>query len=138
MADKKLGFFNTNENLSKSNDETPVPRKGYSKEYQPPLVPRSPDTENTSVTPARVDESVKSDTVINKRIERKTMRVPEDQFFEFMALLDTSEYSYVYELLGDMIDQRLNTLNTSELRIYQSALDSIKRTEEKKKNRRKK
>ncbi|EBF5204862.1 hypothetical protein FH000_15225 [Listeria monocytogenes] len=66
------------------------------------------------------------------------MRVPDAQFFEFMALLDTSEYSYVYELLGDMIDQRLKTLNTNELRIYQSALESIKRTEEKKKNQKQK
>ncbi|EAD4839229.1 hypothetical protein WO46_15135 [Listeria monocytogenes] len=138
MADKKLGFFNTNEGSSKTDDVTPVPRKGYSKEYKPPLSPRNPDNENTAVTPVREDATSISEVVANNSSIRKTMRVPEDQFFEFMALLDTSEYSYVYELLGDMIDQRLNTLNTSELRIYQSALDSIKRTEEKKKSRRKK
>ncbi|WP_207578233.1 hypothetical protein [Listeria seeligeri] len=138
MADKKLGFFNTNENSSKTDDVTPIPRKGYSKEYKPPLSPRNPDKENTTITTVKEDESSTSENSGNKSDARKTMRVPEDQFFEFMALLDTSEYSYVYELLGDMIDQRLNTLNTSELRIYHSALDSIKRTEEKKKNRKRK
>ncbi|EGC8681604.1 hypothetical protein PX347_002855 [Listeria monocytogenes] len=138
MTEKKLGFFNTNENPSKADEVTPVPRKGYSKEYKPPLIPRNPDNENTTINPVQEAETQTSEIVGNKSTARKTMRVPEDQFFEFMALLDTSEYSYVYELLGDMIDQRLNMLNTSELRIYQSALDSIKRTEEKKKTRRKK
>ncbi|MBC1814123.1 hypothetical protein HCA60_16655, partial [Listeria booriae] len=107
-------------------------------EYKPPLNPRNPDNENTQTAPVNETDTSTTEIVASKSIARKTMRVPEDQFFEFMALLDTSEYSYVYELLGDMIDQRLNTLNSSELRIYQSALDSIKRTEEKKKSRKKK
>ncbi|MBC1746930.1 hypothetical protein [Listeria seeligeri] len=138
MPDKKLGFFNTNENSTKTDDVTPVPRKGYSKEYKPPLIPKNPDNENTQTSPVSEADTSTTEIVASKSIARKTMRVPEDQFFEFMALLDTSEYSYVYELLGDMIDQRLNTLNSSDLRIYQSALDSIKRTEEKKKSRKKK
>lgn len=134
MAEKKPGFFN-NDNKS-TTDSTPTPRKGFTKEYKPPLVPKNPDGVNTTVKSKTETNFVESTQQIQQKSDiRKTMRVPETQFFEFMALLDASEYSYVYELLGDMIDQRINSLDSNELRVYNSALESIKRTEEKKKQR---
>jgi hypothetical protein len=137
MTDKKMGFFNSDEKQSKSSDIIPVPKKGYNKEYKPPLEPLNPDDKKIA---EQIDYETKSESInIQQKSDvRKTMRVPEEQFFEFMALLDASEYSYVYELLGDMIDQRMSKLDSSELRVYQSALESIKRTENKKKQRKRK
>ncbi|WP_366533431.1 hypothetical protein ACOJIU_18305 (plasmid) [Carnobacterium maltaromaticum] len=125
--EQDIGFFNKKkpaETKKKTNDmgykEIPEPREKY-----------KPDKESIHSTP-QTPVSSKTDSDA-----RKTMRVPEEQFFEFMALLDISEYAYTYEFLGELIDIKLNSLDSGELREYQNALASIKKKEEKKKNRKK-
>lgn len=129
MTDKntenEIGFFNKKKNPNtnkKQSDmtykEIPKPQETYTG------VPKS--AESSSATSTRTDSDI-----------RKTMRIPEEQFFEFMALLDTSEYAYTYELLGELIDIKLKQLDSSELRDYQNSLASIRRKEEKKKSKKK-
>lgn len=116
MADKKPGFFNN------TNNEELTPNKGYDKSYKPPMAPKTPDK--------NILQQVNNSNYSIEEISfdsRKTMRIPEPQFYEFQALLDVSEYSYVYELLGEMIDARIQNLDSSELRAYQSALDLRKK-----------
>ena len=126
-AEQDMGFFNKKKkttNKKKTNDMS------Y-KEIPEPVEKYKPDKESLNSTP-QTPVSSKTDSDA-----RKTMRVPEEQFFEFMALLDISEYAYTYEFLGELIDIKLNNLDSVELRESQSALASIKKKEEKKKNRKK-
>ncbi|EAC2557534.1 hypothetical protein JR536_002948 [Listeria monocytogenes] len=113
MADKKMGFFGNT-----STEDDLKPKKGFDKSYKPPITPKSPDNNTPQVqsNPTIQFDDISFDS-------RKTMRIPEPQFYEFQALLDVSEYSYVYELLGEMIDARIQNLDSSELRAYQSALE---------------
>ncbi|MBC1333508.1 hypothetical protein HCJ57_15610 [Listeria booriae] len=122
MSEKKPGFFNKDDGSKRKPNGNVLDLS-----YKPTVEPRNPDK----------PQDVSSSIYVPKNDARKTMRVPEEQFFEFMALLEVSEYSYTYELLGEMINSRMNDLDSADMRLYNGALESIKRTEMKKKQRKK-
>lgn len=69
--------------------------------------------------------------------ERGTIRVPLDQKIEFDALLMTSDYSYSYELMAELVYESVKNKSKEENKKYQETLamlrdKELKRIERKK------
>ncbi|WP_054680677.1 hypothetical protein [Lacticaseibacillus sharpeae] len=69
---------------------------------------------------------------------RKTMRIPEEQFYELQALLELSSNKYIYELIAELTDARVREIAKDDpemLRSYQSIVTRIRQTDQRKKSR---
>lgn len=66
---------------------------------------------------------------------RRTIRIPRQQYYELLALLELSPNKYVYELIAELVDRAVKEISTDrpdELRLYQQAIERIKATDERK------
>lgn len=125
MATNKneIGFFNKD-------------KKNHSSEMA--FKPNIP-VKNTYVgtgTPAVSEKaSIKKTTkMIND--ERKTLRLPAQQYYELQALLEISPTNrYVYELVAELVDgsvRKMTQENPDDFRAYQAALERIKMADQRK------
>ncbi|MBC2373775.1 hypothetical protein HBP98_17320 [Listeria booriae] len=133
---EKLGFFDNNR---KNKNDTEKSGK-FDIGYKGKMAPKSPDKPDATVNTSQVDipnRNVVASQNKSKKEPRKTIGIPEEQYFEFMALMEVSEYTFTYELLGELIDSRLETLSSTDLRMYNATIESLKRKEEKRKQKKK-
>ncbi|WP_288528714.1 hypothetical protein [uncultured Secundilactobacillus sp.] len=118
MADEnKIGFFNKQKSHSSEFD------------YKSGVPFNKTDTETT---PAPEQTSLKSGS---KKDVRKTIRVPEQQYFELNALLELSANKYMYELLAELVDSQVKEMsknNPDTLRAYQEIISRQKLTSQRK------
>lgn len=68
--------------------------------------------------------------------ERKTLRLPAQQYYELQALLEISPSNrYVYELIAELVDgavRNMSQTSSDDFRAYQAALERIKMTDQRK------
>jgi hypothetical protein len=120
MTDKNtLGFFK--KNTTQHSDDMA---------YKPELPVN--DTYNGSgmkaITPAEA-QSTSTATTIKNSDERKTIRIPSQQYYELQALLEMSPNKYVYELIAELVDRAVQDMSANrpdDLRAYQQAVERIK------------
>ncbi|WP_054726809.1 hypothetical protein [Paucilactobacillus hokkaidonensis] len=64
--------------------------------------------------------------------------MPAEQYYQFMALLDQSAFSYTYELLGDQMQPQIDKMSQVERQMFDMKVAQLREKDEKKKRTRKK
>ncbi|WP_257593980.1 hypothetical protein [Lactiplantibacillus plantarum] len=64
--------------------------------------------------------------------------MPAEQYYQFMALLDQSAFSYTYELLGDQMQHKIDKMSQVERQMFDMKVAQLREKDEKKKRTRKK
>ena len=83
------------------------------------------------IVPNELYDGIKNSISLSK--ERGTFRVPLEQKLEIDALLQVStEYKYVYELLAELVFERVSTFSKSDRDKYNNILSDLKEKEIKK------
>lgn len=70
--------------------------------------------------------------------QRKTLRIPKQQYFELNALLELSQNKYIYEMIAELVDehvQRMSQDDADTLRAYQDIIARQQLTEQRKRRR---
>lgn len=58
--------------------------------------------------------------------ERKTLSIPGEIYYQFMALLDQSEYKYAYEMLADQMQPSIDRMSDLEKQMFALRIKQLK------------
>ena len=120
----KIGFFNSagpkkqKNNLDLSYTDIAEPKETYAPE------------KNTGkeILP-------KSKSTISASAARKTLRLPNDVYYEFSALLELSDFAYSYELLAELVEDGIKKRSEEDpdfARTFRAVAERIKMTDQRK------
>ncbi len=129
---KKPGFF------TKDNSEKDTLKKGsglLDKSYKPDPQPKTLYRPEPTI---EANNSSRSTQGFGNKSERKSLVLPAEQYYQFMALLDQSAFSYTYELLGDQMQPQIDKMSQVERQMFDMKVAQLREKDEKKKRTRKK
>lgn len=102
MAEKQAGVFNKKADTSMKN--IPTPHSTFT-------------AENTDLL-----KNIRSEEDILKT-NNKSLGIPASIWCSYMALLDTTDNDYTYELLEELVQEKIKQLNPSQHQDYLRRLD---------------
>lgn len=128
---KRPGFF-TKESSDKttSKNGSGLLDTSYKPDPQPKTLYRPEPT-------TKVTNSSRSTQGFSNKSERKSLVLPAEQYYQFMALLDQSAFSYTYELLGDQMQPQIDKMSQVERQMFDMKVAQLREKDEKKKKTRK-
>ncbi|MEE6717084.1 hypothetical protein [Schleiferilactobacillus harbinensis] len=128
----KLGFFNNagpkknNNNLDLAYTNIAEPKETYNPE------------KNTGkeILPKSASKTLSASAAANAA--RKTLRLPNEVYYEFSALLELSEFAYSYELLAELVEDGIKKRSDGDpdfSRTFRAVTERIKMTDHRKMDR---
>lgn len=128
---KKPGFFTKDNSKDTLKKGSGLLDKSYKPDPQPKTLYRPEPTIETN-------NSSRSTQGFGNKSERKSLVLPAEQYYQFMALLDQSAFSYTYELLGDQMQPQIDKMSQVERQMFDMKVAQLREKDEKKKRTRKK
>lgn len=124
----KIGFFNSagpkkqKNNLDLSYTDIAEPKETYASEKNTgkEILPKSKSTISASAA---------------ANAARKTLRLPNDVYYEFSALLELSDFAYSYELLAELVEDGIKKRSEEDpdfARTFRAVAERIKMTDQRK------
>ncbi|KRM25167.1 hypothetical protein FC91_GL001105 [Schleiferilactobacillus harbinensis DSM 16991] len=124
----KIGFFNSagpkkqKNNLDLSYTDIAEPKETYAPEKNTgkEILPKSKSTISASAA---------------ANAARKTLRLPNDVYYEFSALLELSDFAYSYELLAELVEDGIKKRSEEDpdfARTFRAVAERIKMTDQRK------
>ncbi|GEK07547.1 hypothetical protein [Schleiferilactobacillus harbinensis] len=130
-----LGFFN-NAGPKKKNNNLDL---AYTNIAEPIETYKSEKNANKEILPKSASKNIPDSAATNAA--RKTLRLPNEVYYEFSALLELSEFAYSYELLAELVEDGIKKRSDEDPdfpRTFRAVAERIKMTDHRKMDRKRK